>query len=142
MVVDATLSGSIRFSPTCAHGSPGCDYTDFQNFFTGSGTFSLDNGATHLDSGTWTATYYNGLTGPSYTNASGSSTCHDATLRQFTFILHFTGTSNTWQTNFIEIRWEPGGTGTFANEVDMNFASAPTPGHYVNNTLSGVTIDC
>jgi len=137
-----TLSGSIQFSPTCAYGSTGCVYSDFNNWFTGSGTFSLDNGTANLDSGTWTADYYDSGFAPSYTNGSGASTCHDATLRTFYARLFFTGTSTTWQTNYIEIRWEPTNTGTFANIVDLNFASAPTPGDYVNNDLSGVTIDC
>ena len=75
-----TLSGSISFSPTCQAGVGGCDYSSYQDFFSGSGTFSLDDGS--VVSGTWTATFYSAQFGPSYQDAGFNGTdCASVAIR-------------------------------------------------------------
>lgn len=133
-----TLSGSIRFSPTCQAGTIGCDVPNYQEFFTGGGTFTYDNGTGTTMSGTWTARYYDGNTPPGY----DSSACSTATIRQLTFVLLFTSGSSSWQTNYIEIRTQDGATGPFQNMVLLDIPFQPTPGDFHTSDMSNVSISC
>ena len=139
-----TLSGSIVFTPTCQFGSAGCDYSFPNMDAVGSGTFSLDDGTTNIDSGTWTSSYYS-YDSPylfSYTDGSGqSTTCASAAVRTLYIVLYFFGTSSSWRTNYTEIRTDTTGSGPYQNMVYMNFASPPTLGNH-HSDLTGVTLSC
>src|SRR5207237_209963 len=77
----------------------------------------------------------------SYTDSSGSTTCASATIRNLYIILHFTGTSSSWQSNYTQIRTDTTESGPYKNMVFMNFASQPTPGDF-HTDLTGVSLTC
>ena len=137
-----TLNGTVVLSPTCQYLSEGCDYSDYNNWYSGSGTFSVDDGATNIDSGTWTARYYDSRFGPEYDDADlNVTTCPAAAIRLLRFIMDFHGGTGDWQTNYVALRQDASNPNPPKSYVELNFVSLPVAGDF-QGTVDGVTITC
>jgi len=134
-----TLSGTIRFTPTCQNGTAGCDYSIVT--ITGNGTFSASDGTNTLATGTWTASY----SSPdpySFTDAAFSSTtCAAAEIQMLTARLALTsptGSGEAW----VEVRLDSSADGPTKDMVLGNFYTGLPSGYFHTADVNGVTLTC
>jgi hypothetical protein len=135
-----TLSGTIRFTPTCQNGTAVCDYSIVA--ITGNGTFSASDGTNTLATGTWTASY----SSPdpySFTDAAfGSTTCAAAEIQMVTARLALTyppDSGGAW----VEVRLDSSADGPIKDMVLGNFYTPGLPSGYFHTAdVSSVTLTC
>jgi len=137
-----TLNGTVVFSPTCQYGAAGCDYSDYTHWYSASGTFSVDDGATNIDSGTWTARFYDAFTAPEYDDAAlNLTTCAAADIRLFRFVIDFHGGTGDWPTSFAAVRQDASDANPPKSYVELMQNFGPAGGDF-QGPITGVTISC